>query len=105
MKVICIDSNWLSNSKRPFRGFPKEGEIVTVDDMEQSDILYYGLIEYPKEWWEAAAFIPLSDIDETEMLREFQKRQKEMPAEMPAEMQAAINEGTKRMFSKTPTKL
>jgi hypothetical protein len=52
---------------------PKYGDIVTVTRRcYEEGILYYELQEWPKNGeFEADCFVPLSDIDETEMVREF----------------------------------
>ena len=76
MKVICIDENFISSKhmKKPSI-HPKEGEICTV--VEVSDDGFYMLSEYLSTdldtkvaMWVCSKFIPLSDIDETDLVKE-----------------------------------
>lgn len=72
MKVICIDGDFSHNGVKPKHGSPKTGEVVTKECAHKSEgIVWYGIVEYPHDWFEAAAFIPLSSIDETEMERNY----------------------------------
>lgn len=70
MKVMCIDSTtepgWLPVEL-------KEGEIYTViDSMNDNDGSWYMLLEGdPGAWYEAKYLIPISDISETEMERNY----------------------------------
>lgn len=75
MKVICIDVSFsYTRNGKPHKGaHPKEGEIVTVTGQDGED--YYFLLEYPtigkqKCSWIKSKFIPLSNIDETELVKE-----------------------------------
>ncbi len=75
MKVICIKNgewNWTFNPKRPRpKTDPSFGEIVTV--INTVDILgytTYNLKEYP-HLYNSRMFIPTSDIDEKEFIREY----------------------------------
>lgn len=76
IKVICIDDNFFAPKylKTP-KIHPKEGEICTVIETKPDG--YYVLLEYlytdiasgtPK--WNPKKFIPLSNIDETELIKE-----------------------------------
>lgn len=71
MKVICIDDNW------DFDGgiihpAPRFNEVVTVTVAKKIDgDDYYNLLEYGVEYWyEQPSFIPLSSIDETEIIKQ-----------------------------------
>ena len=70
MKVLCIDA-----TTEP--GWPtvdlKEGEIYTVTgDREYGGYYWYKLLEgEPNAWYEAQYLIPISNIDETEMERNY----------------------------------
>jgi len=75
MKMMCIkEGQWVrATDYKPADGpNPQYGDIVTVIDQRiitglEVVILaeYYSLMGYLRKW-----FIPLSDIDETEMIRE-----------------------------------
>lgn len=72
MKVMCIDADWVYEGPQRRVG-PKFGEICTVDatDTDENGVLYYGLVEYPRRWYQAVAFVPLSEINETDMVRDY----------------------------------
>lgn len=71
MKVMCIDDKPGQYSRCPF----KVGEIVTVKQCPAFEN-NYDVIEYPSTpdgqlcSWSKTRFIPLSDIDETELVKE-----------------------------------
>lgn len=73
MKVICIDTSAGTNTGAipPF----KEMELLTLGPCPFSDSACY-VIEYPNDinglikYWYRYRFIPLSDIDETELIKE-----------------------------------
>jgi len=71
MKVMCIDGNWYKGLVPTFKG-PKENEVVTViDSVTCCGVPCYGLLEYTSpEYWEQENFIPLSNIDEMELLEQ-----------------------------------
>lgn len=76
MKVICID-----DSKHPLKygGFYRTdwwleyGKIYTVNENSGG---FYSLNEDPRKGstWKASRFVPLSDIDETEFIRNYNKQ-------------------------------
>lgn len=73
MKVMCIDGEW----KGTAIGKPAFGVIYTViDSVKSQGIVWYELAEFPpdrrgrRDHYESKAFIPLSDIDETELVKE-----------------------------------
>ncbi len=75
MKVICIDGNFISSiTGKKLNKCPKEGEIVTV--ISKKYIGFYSLKEYPisesgfNAHWNNTKFIPLSNIDEKELIKE-----------------------------------
>jgi hypothetical protein len=75
MKVICIkQGRWLGiNTSIIFDG-PKYGErcSVTGEGVAVDGTLVYFLSEWPEEGgWAQIRFIPLSEIDETEMIRNY----------------------------------
>lgn len=72
MKVICIDGNWNKGGSPVLNEGPKEGEIVTVlNNVDFHGNPCYELQEYRRPpLWEQENFIPISNIDETEMIRE-----------------------------------
>lgn len=73
MRVLCIDQR-----QGPIKTcwHVVEGEIYTVsEEYVQFDGVFYGLIEDPDHIlysWSADRFIPLSNIDETELIKERQ---------------------------------
>lgn len=69
MRVMCIKDVWDYTLPGPY---PEVGESYTVvGTIERFDILYYHLEEcHPKCAFDSSYFIPLSDIDEKEMIRE-----------------------------------
>lgn len=71
MKVMSINSNWTRViSKEKGKG-PKYGEVCTVIGEKGPAYPSYILQEYPDEHgYTKNNFIPLSDIDETEMKRD-----------------------------------
>jgi hypothetical protein len=87
MQMMCInDDGWL---ERPFPLFgfikrkhrsckgPSYGDVVTINSSYwEEGVLYHRLVEWPDKrddsGFEADGFIPLSSIDETEMVREKQ---------------------------------
>jgi len=74
MKVICIDASGKGVGPKGFD--IEEGHIYHVcDEFVDNGILAYSLSEDPHrdEWgFSAYRFIPLSEIDETEMVNEKQ---------------------------------
>lgn len=85
MKVICIDDSYSKNG-HTFPGFNwwiKEGETYTVERetigyyTDGSSVPCYVLVEQPimnGPCWEKSRFIPLSQIDETQMERNYSKQ-------------------------------
>lgn len=75
MKVICIDDNW-ENVKEyeETSGQPSFGEILTVSEsFNEHGGYWYVFKEYDKDdCFEQSGFAPLSNIDETELLKERQ---------------------------------
>lgn len=72
MKAMCINGQWYSLTEGRAYDDPKYGEIVTVtDEIKFWNSLWYALEEYPARSFNADGFIPLSEIDETEMVREY----------------------------------
>ena len=74
MKVICIDAGNYGNPG--FGGpIPKEGDILTVGRAyEYEGIPSYEFVEYgPNYLYSQRRFAPLSQIDETEMERNYNK--------------------------------
>lgn len=68
MKVLCIREDW----QRKEEGDPCFGDICTVVDQNHFwGTLVYILKEYPHPGgYEAKAFAPLSEINETNFIRE-----------------------------------
>ena len=72
MKVMCIDDNFLIKDGNE----PKIGEVVTVIDICEINKGNYILSEYPVSkngiplCFIPNRFIPLSDIDETELVKQ-----------------------------------
>ena len=67
MKVICIDASagWISGILPPF----KEGDILTAEQAPHPKD--YVIIEVgEKRSWDKSRFIPLFDIDETELVNQ-----------------------------------
>lgn len=64
MKAMCIDDVWYE--KGVIVNGPAYGEIVTVtSSLNIRGYAYYTLAEYSSEhYFEAAAFVPLSDVEE-----------------------------------------
>lgn len=71
MKVLCIREEWVNRGE----GDPSFGDTCTViDSYDFMGKLIYILKEYPHPGgYEAAAFVPLSDIDESELILERQE--------------------------------
>lgn len=74
MKVICIDDKW-ENIGGDVKQWPVFGEITTVvyafKDYQGE---WYKFQEYDYNWdYEQCGFIPLSEINETEFERNYQK--------------------------------
>lgn len=78
MKVLCVDNRLYNASEERAFPVPQVGETYTVVAEEKMDgTLYYELAEFydPNDQWlyESECFIPLSNIDETEMKRTYEK--------------------------------
>lgn len=76
MKVFCInDEYWGVKGVRKMTKGPKYGDICTVVETDSlGDCIFYVLQEWGKdEVFDAKEFIPLSDISETEMERNYIK--------------------------------
>lgn len=79
MKVFCIDlpgyDYFTCKAPIPTGGMIEEGKVYTVCDTEQiNDVLFYCLSELScKDYWDSSCFVPLSEIDETEFVREYKK--------------------------------
>lgn len=69
---MCIDADWETDEHYTGEPMPKEMEVVTVRTTYTHDdgLLYYGLDEY-QGYFEASAFVPISEINETDMIREY----------------------------------
>jgi hypothetical protein len=73
MKVICIEDKfkWEFAGRNYEPKDPELGEICTViNTMDFVGVHLYKLEGYA-EWYNSKKFIPLSDIDETEMISEY----------------------------------
>jgi len=79
MKVICIDASGLYPHTPPIQ----EGQVYTTDGHPDNDFYHehYCLAEIPtmcsngyRYGYFKCRFIPVSDIDETELIRERQKQ-------------------------------
>lgn len=71
MKVICISTPSKGNPK--FTPIIKEGSVYTViDSGAETDIMedWYELAEHKGYMYSQKLFIPLSTIDETELIKE-----------------------------------
>lgn len=76
MRVICIDDvdEWIGEGIRPKPSILKYGEIYNViDEVMESYGLAYELSEDIGFLYEAASFIPISEIDETTFERNYKK--------------------------------
>lgn len=72
MKVLCIDASTDADSEMPVDLV--EGQIYTVvDDQVYQGLLWYCLQENLDAWYSSDAFVPLSDIDEMELLKQREK--------------------------------
>lgn len=74
MKVMCI-SDFIENHMKLYMPKLKVGEIYTViKETNQNGFSFYLLGEYIDTnfnyWYEQSCFIPLSDIDETELIKQ-----------------------------------
>ena len=102
-KVLCIkEGEWRGTITKTVIEGPKYGDecIITGEGIGSIGEPVFYLLEWPrKHGWGKHRFIPLSEIDEKEMVRKHKVK------EVPAEMMKAINECSKRQFSKTPTRL
>jgi hypothetical protein len=71
MRVICVNDKVVN----PFCNYPKFGEVVNVSQCDVRDD-HYDVQEYPldingnPQSIAKYRFIPLSDIDETELIKE-----------------------------------
>jgi hypothetical protein len=75
MRVVCIDDDWygVTGYELP-KVNPKYGEILTVTEAATAHPFpYYCFSEYGENRYEQCGFIPISDIDETQMEREYNK--------------------------------
>lgn len=75
MKVMCVTDNFINRKyNKKAINCPKFGEIVTVLSLNEKG--YYYLLEYPKDDYgnnavfNSSKFIPLSNIDEKELIKE-----------------------------------
>jgi hypothetical protein len=78
MKVMCISEDFYNHfieSKPPIH--PKIGEVLTVLGDSPLDADFYIIEEYPSNGifarnatWRKCNFAPISDIDETELVKE-----------------------------------
>jgi hypothetical protein len=68
MKALCIDGDWEGVVKNP----PIENNIYNVNGSgKDEEGNWYMLLEYPNDnYFAQEAFIPLSDIDEMELIKE-----------------------------------
>lgn len=74
MKVICIDNKFGIGSRREVLTELIEGTVYTVkEETEECGYLGYHLVEvdsFLRKGYLQKRFIPVSEIDETEMIRE-----------------------------------
>lgn len=75
MKVLCIDNVWTySDGKTPLPPpYPIFGEIYTVINYKKEEDGEWYYLEGMNDGWETCGFAPISDIDETEMERNYIK--------------------------------
>lgn len=72
MQVICIDDNWGERDFYSPDTSPAFNEKCEVNDIATTDDgTYYGLVEHPDGFYLSNNFAPCSDIDETEMIRDY----------------------------------
>lgn len=74
MRVICVRKDTKAEGPSEKRGILEEGKIYTVVDSETyNGKLFYTLLEtdYFDKFW-SMLFIPLSTIDETELIHQRQ---------------------------------
>jgi hypothetical protein len=73
MKVMCIESKWNPSDDLKNTSIPSYGEICEVVNTKQSrGLTYYALAGYsPEAYFLEKSFVPISDIDETEFVRDF----------------------------------
>lgn len=74
MRVMCI-SDYIENEMKSYMPKLKVGEIYTViKETKESGFYFYLLSEHINPdfnyWYEKSCFIPLSDIDETELIKQ-----------------------------------
>lgn len=67
MKVLCIETAWtfVGPEKKRIPQFGNSYTVTRADKALDDQREYYKLAGFGM-WWEATAFIPLSDIDETD---------------------------------------
>jgi len=71
MKVMCINDKWENTATREPCGGMQYGEIATVvGECTRFSRSYYEFSEYPGEAYDKKNFIPLSEIDETELVNQ-----------------------------------
>lgn len=70
MRVMCIADNWIEGYQCENHPRPKYGEIDEVIDECWDKIDYYELQRFPGIIFAKQNFIPLSSIDETELIKE-----------------------------------
>jgi hypothetical protein len=72
MKVMCIESKWGSDWETRDSSKPCYGEVCTVTDTKEIRPFgeCYELVGYDG-YFTKGGFIPISDIDETEFVRDF----------------------------------
>lgn len=75
MKVVCINDDWDKGDIPVFNNCPKINDIVTVTEtfVMYNKVPVYILKEYPSYLWEQENFAPISEIDETEFERNYNK--------------------------------
>lgn len=74
MRVICIDDKWEAYPGSSSGPFIKFGEIVTVAKaFKDSEGEWYNFSEYFGYDYEQCGFAPISEINETDFERNYQK--------------------------------
>ncbi len=73
MRVMCINDNWIEDINCHDLPRPKFMDIDEVIDECWDRIEYYELSRFPNVLFSTNNFIPLSSIDETELIKERDK--------------------------------
>lgn len=71
MKVICIDKLWVEVPENMDRPICMNTYNVDGQNSYLNFGMYYHLEEFEGDkWWNSDKFIPISNIDETELIKE-----------------------------------